>query len=326
MHIVIDNNFKQTYTLYYENLREEDLLKAINDVFSRHDAELVVDTVNIIKTSMTLGYTYTRCYEEVVERIKNKFPTEEDIDKFIFSIALRIIIASGSDDVYNLISTDRNIEAEVASKYFKVPPRKVTQEMIDEIKKVSITNEDLSYSITDPPVNSWDEYFYSVCRQVARNSKCLSRRIGAVLVKDKSIVSTGYNGPPRGVPRCDMQWKTNKTFINKYGHILKSKGITIEDALGKCPRKVLGCKSGEGLDICVATHSEVNAVVNAARLGVPTIGTTLYLTCAIPCHNCMQVIINAGIKDIVITSLMTYDDQALYLINNSDVSIRLFNL
>lgn len=128
------------------------------------------------------------------------------------------------------------------------------------------------------PSLEWDLYFRQVCDAVAKKSPCLSRQIGAILVRDKSIVATGYNGPPRGVPHCDPE----------------------------CPRKAQGFKSGEGLHLCPATHAEVNCVVNAARLGVSTLGTTLYMNCLMPCVECLKVLINAGVREIVIDDITPY--------------------
>lgn len=209
----------------------------------------------------------------------------------------------------------RDFVKEAAAKKLGININEVTQRHILELEK-SI------YSIHDDPVESWDEYFFNVCRQAARNSKCLSRRIGSVLVQDKSIVSTGYNGPPRGIPSCDKRWTLDLKFREKYAHMLP-------DAIGNktngiCPRKALAAKSGEMLDICIAGHAEENAILNAARNGIRTKGGTLYMTCGIPCSYCLIKIINAGIKEIVVTGLTFYDDNAEFLLNNSDVKVRLY--
>ena len=176
-----------------------------------------------------------------------------------------------------------------------------------------------SYSVTDKPVTSWDEYFYEIARAVARNSKCFSRRIGAVLVYDKSIIDVGYNGPPRGVPRCDERWVLDSDFKAKYGDKVSG------ELVGGCPRRILGFKSGEGLDICIAGHAERNAIINAARNGKKVKGSTLYMTCGLPCTPCLVEIINAGVKEIVITSFETYDDSAMYLLQQSSLEARLYD-
>lgn len=146
---------------------------------------------------------------------------------------------------------------------------------------------------------SWDEYFYAICNAVSSKSPCLSRQIGAILVCDHSIVSTGYNGPPRGIPHCE-------------GDI--------------CPRKAKGFASGEGMELCDAQHAEENAVTNAARNGVITIGTTLYMNSVIPCHKCFGTLINAGIAEVVIGTKYFYSEQTQRLLNHSQIKIREFNL
>ena len=143
----------------------------------------------------------------------------------------------------------------------------------------------------------WDKYFHNLCIAVASKSSCLSRQIGAVIVSDHSIVSTGYNGPPRGYPHCD-------------GAI--------------CPRHEKGYKSGEGLLECPAAHAEANAIVNAARNGVSTLGCTLYLNTLIPCKDCMILIINAGIKEIVCEELKLYHEMSARLLVYTDIKVRTF--
>jgi dCMP deaminase len=181
--------------------------------------------------------------------------------------------------------------------------------------------EAFGYTVDEPPVKSWDEYFFNVAKQAARNSKCFSRRIGAILVKDSSIISTGYNGPPRGIPTCDMRWKIDAPFIEKYGNDIKEDTET----KGKCPRYVLGAKSGEKMHLCPAGHAEENTILNCARLGISTKDTTMYMTCGMPCSKCWVKIINAGVKEIVITSYAIYDESTKFLMDNSNVKVRLFD-
>lgn len=147
---------------------------------------------------------------------------------------------------------------------------------------------------------SWDNYFLNMCNTVAQNSKCLSRKIGAIIVRDKSVVSTGYNGPPRNVQPCNLRWNTD---LREYWD-RDNESYPPSDT---CPRYHLGFKSGEGLHICIAGHAERNALINAARNGIATRGAIMYMNCAMPCIPCLIEIINAGIKEIVITSPTIYD-------------------
>ncbi len=152
--------------------------------------------------------------------------------------------------------------------------------------------------IYTPDNYPWDSYFHTVCEAVSTKSPCLSRKIGAILVRDNSIISTGYNGPARGIPHC-------KTI---------------------CPRRKLNIPSGQGMELCYAQHAEENAVTNAARIGASVVGSTLYMNCIIPCKNCFSTLINAGIIEIVVDDTIVYDEQTQFLIDHSKIKIRKFNL
>jgi len=117
----------------------------------------------------------------------------------------------------------------------------------------------------------WDEYFMEVAEVVARRSTCLRRNIGAVVVKDKRILSTGYNGAPTGLPHC---------------------------ADVGCLREKLGIPSGERHEICRGLHAEQNALLQAARHGISLEGSTIYSTTE-PCSLCAKMLINAGIRRVV---------------------------
>jgi len=118
---------------------------------------------------------------------------------------------------------------------------------------------------------SWDEYFLKITRQVAERSTCLRRQVGAILVRDKHILATGYNGAPRGLKHCDE--------------------------VG-CLREQLNVPSGERHELCRGLHAEMNAFIQAASFGVSTEGSTLYAT-DYPCSLCAKMAINAGVTRIV---------------------------
>jgi dCMP deaminase len=94
----------------------------------------------------------------------------------------------------------------------------------------------------------------------------------------------------------------------------------------ECPRKILGYESGTHMELCPAQHAEENAVSNAARLGVSVLGSTLYMNCIIPCKNCFGTLINAGIVEIVVDGIAVYDKHTQYLIDNSNIKIRRFEI
>jgi dCMP deaminase len=125
---------------------------------------------------------------------------------------------------------------------------------------------------------SWDEYFMEVTRVVAKRSTCLRRQVGAVVVKDKRILSTGYNGAPSGLPHClDVG----------------------------CLRDQQGIPSGERQELCAGLHAEQNAIIQASHHGTSLSGSTLYVTLA-PCVTCAKMIINAGITKVIYCD--TYTD------------------
>ncbi|MGC8736401.1 MAG: deoxycytidylate deaminase [Dissulfurimicrobium sp.] len=116
----------------------------------------------------------------------------------------------------------------------------------------------------------WDVYFMSIARLVAGRSTCLRRKVGAVLVKDRRILCTGYNGAPSGLKHC------------------------LE--IG-CLREELNIPSGERHELCRALHAEQNVIVQAAYYGTAIAGSTLYCT-NLPCAICTKMLINAGVRSI----------------------------
>jgi len=147
-------------------------------------------------------------------------------------------------------------------------------------------------------LKKWDEIFFDNCNRFAKHSKCLSRKVGAVIVKDHCQIAGGYNGPPRNVPHCDERYLLDKELIKA----LNNRGVDNENPKyhQTCPRRLLGYKSGEGLRWCIAAHAEENAILQVSRLGGPSLkGTTLYLNDVVPCSNCLIKIINSGISEVV---------------------------
>lgn len=165
-----------------------------------------------------------------------------------------------------------------------------------------------------------DLYFMRIAREVSKASKCLSRKIGSVLVKDGCVVSTGYNGPAKGVHHCNERvFEFYETLDPQYNSKL------VWDS-SKCPRRLYNYPSGQGLHLCQAGHSERNAIIQAARNGIATLGTTLYAYCGIPCKDCMIEIINSGIKELVyLKKDKSYDNYAERIMEESGISTRTIN-
>lgn len=118
---------------------------------------------------------------------------------------------------------------------------------------------------------SWDEYFMEIAEVVKKRSTCIRRQVGAIIVKDKQILTTGYNGAPKNLEHCQN--------------------------IG-CKREEMHIPSGERHELCRALHAEQNAIIQAAYNGVSIKDATLYVTTR-PCVLCAKMCINAGIKKII---------------------------
>jgi len=144
---------------------------------------------------------------------------------------------------------------------------------------------------------SWNEYFMSITRMVAKRSTCLRRHVGAILVKDKRILATGYNGAPSGLRHCEE--------------------------VG-CLRETTSVPSGERHELCRGLHAEQNAIIQAAYHGFSIKGATLYCTNK-PCVICSKMLINSGIRKILYED--GYDDHlADQMLREANIDIERFVL
>jgi dCMP deaminase len=168
-----------------------------------------------------------------------------------------------------------------------------------------------------------EQYWLNICRAVGANSKCLSRKIGAVIVKDNYIISTGYNGPPIKCKHCDDYYYRRLIFALAHSDGVRFDSTTDDNTI--CPRRIMGFESGQGMAYCSAAHAERNAISTAAKLGHSTEGTTMYLDWIIPCFECAKSIINAGIKTVVVVKLEDYEKEGItgrYLLEQAGVKLR----
>jgi len=140
-----------------------------------------------------------------------------------------------------------------------------------------------------------DEYFMEIASVVAKRSTCLRQHVGAVIVKDKRILATGYNGAPSGLPHCDE--------------------------VG-CLRDKMAVPSGERQELCRGAHAEQNAIIQAAKFGISVDGGTLYSTHC-PCITCAKIIINAGIKRVVYGKEYA-DKRGLELLREAGIEVEFF--
>lgn len=141
---------------------------------------------------------------------------------------------------------------------------------------------------------SWDEYFMNIAKVVAMRSNCMKRKVAAIIVKDKRVISTGYNGTPRGAKNCNE---------------------------GGCPRCNNMAASGTALDECLCCHGEENAITQAAYHGTSLKGSTLYTTFS-PCLQCTKMIINSGIVEVVYNQDYPLNGRALLLLKECGVTLR----
>ncbi|MFH1578222.1 MAG: cytidine/deoxycytidylate deaminase family protein [Candidatus Omnitrophota bacterium] len=140
---------------------------------------------------------------------------------------------------------------------------------------------------------SWDEYFLEMARLVSKRSTCLRRQVGAVAVRDKRILATGYNGPPSGLAHC------------------------IDSG---CIREKLRIPSGQRQELCRGLHGEQNAIIQAVIHNVDLKGSILYVTNQ-PCVTCTKILINVGVKEIVI--LQGYPDRlARQMLKEARIKLR----
>ncbi len=144
----------------------------------------------------------------------------------------------------------------------------------------------------------WDVYFINIAKMVSLRSNCIKRKVAAVIVKDKRIISTGYNGTPRGVKNCNE---------------------------GGCPRCNAFGASGANLEDCFCSHAEENAITQSAYHGVSIKGGVLYTTFS-PCLLCTKMIINSGIFEVVFNTNYPMGEAALKLLADARIRVRQLKL
>lgn len=164
-------------------------------------------------------------------------------------------------------------------------------------RRVGISAEDQPGSPmrARPPMErpGHDEYFMAMARLANTRGTCFRRSVGAILVKDRHVLATGYNGNPKGLRHCDE--------------------------IG-CIRETSGVASGERHELCTGLHAEQNAIIQAAKFGICIDGSTLYCTHS-PCSICAKMLINAGIREIVYEAGYP-DELALSILGETTIVVR----
>ncbi|MEA2085037.1 MAG: cytidine/deoxycytidylate deaminase family protein [Thermodesulfobacteriota bacterium] len=140
---------------------------------------------------------------------------------------------------------------------------------------------------------SWDEYFMNITELAAQRSTCLRRKVGAILVRDKRIIATGYNGAPSAIKHC------------------------LETG---CLREKMGIPSGERHELCRGLHAEQNVIIQAALYGVSTEGAILYCT-NMPCLICSKMLINARIAEVYYKEGYA-DDLSVSMMNEAGIPLK----
>ena len=141
----------------------------------------------------------------------------------------------------------------------------------------------------------WDRYFLDLCEAIAKRATCDRGRCGCVIVKNKRIMTTGYVGAPAGLPHCDEVGHDMRKMIDYNGNITQR-----------------------------TLHAEQNAIIQAARFGIPLEGTTLYCKMT-PCRTCAMMIINAGIKRVVCQKRYHADADSVELFKQAGVELTIMN-
>ena len=188
----------------------------------------------------------------------------------------------------NTDPTKQNLEACARLADFHLPNNGSLKSFHDAITKRCVK------LLMNAPRPSWDEYFMRIAKVVASRSNCMKRHVAAIIVKDRRIVSTGYNGTPRGITNCNE---------------------------GGCERCNTFSPSGQGLSECTCSHAEENAIVQSAYHGISIKDTTLYVTFS-PCLNCTKMIINAGIKEVVFNENYPMAGNASQLLKEARIRVR----
>ena len=167
--------------------------------------------------------------------------------------------------------------------------------MRKRINMSDIEDNDPSSSLVRP---SWDEYFMRIAQVASMRSNCIKRKVGALIIRDRRIISTGYNGTPRGTKNCNE---------------------------GGCPRCNSLTASGTRLEDCLCSHAEENSITQAAFHGTTVKDGVLYTTFS-PCLMCAKMVINSGIVEVIFNVEYPLNEISFQLFEQAGVKIRKFKL
>lgn len=216
-------------------------------------------------------------FERLRNRARESDPT--DYDKF-----LEIDAREANSDDPSAQQLDRTHEMADAV----IQNNKDIDELHDKTKQILRV---LAMNTKRP---NWDEYFMSIAKVVALRANCIKRKVAAVIVKDKRIIATGYNGTPKGITNCNE---------------------------GGCERCNSLETSGKNLEACICSHAEENAITQAAYHGTSVKGASLYTTFS-PCIHCTKMIINSGIAEVIYNMEYSIEELPMKLLKEAKIKVR----
>jgi dCMP deaminase len=277
--IIVGNELRQKYG---SNVLAERILAKIED-----DKHYVIDSirnpaeVEAFRAAKNFKLVRIEAPPQVrFERILSRH-RESDPSTFDEFVALENREAEGDDTSQNLVKVELMADETLVND----GPLSKLYPQIDQLLKK------LLKEVQRP---SWDEYFMNIAKVVASRSNCMKRKVAAIIVRDKRVISTGYNGTPRGTRNCNE---------------------------GGCPRCNNLAASGTALDECLCSHGEENAIVQASYHGVSLKDAIIYTTFA-PCLQCSKMIINSGIHEVIYNMDYPLNESSFRLFQEAGIFIR----
>jgi dCMP deaminase len=277
--IIVGNELRQKYG---SNVLAERILAKIED-----DKHYVIDSirnpaeVEAFRAAKNFKLVRIEAPPQVrFERILSRH-RESDPSTFDEFVALENREAEGDDTSQNLVKVELMADETLVND----GPLSKLHPQIDQLLKK------LLKEVQRP---SWDEYFMNIAKVVASRSNCMKRKVAAIIVRDKRVISTGYNGTPRGTRNCNE---------------------------GGCPRCNNLAASGTALDECLCSHGEENAIVQASYHGVSLKDAIIYTTFA-PCLQCSKMIINSGIHEVIYNMDYPLNESSFRLFQEAGIFIR----
>ena len=247
----------------------------------------------------------------VIDSIRN--PAEVETLRGAGYFRMVHVTADSTTRFKRILQRGRENDPETYEEFMELEKREATgaaySQNLDEVRELAdqtlenngsleelqaTVDELLLHLLRSVPRPGWDQYFMDIAKVTAVRSNCMKRKVAALIVRDRRIISTGYNGTPRGTTNCNE---------------------------GGCPRCNSLAEAGTNLNECLCSHGEENAIVQAAYHGVHLTDSTIYSTLA-PCLMCAKMIINSGISEVVYNKDYALNDHAFNLFKQAGVKVR----